>query len=74
MCQPLPARGVQCLLSVGYYGKGRRYNSLVGRDSSRAVAKMSLDPADLTSDIVSIISIMKIASGILFVIFIDVVL
>ncbi|XP_054470385.1 neudesin [Anoplopoma fimbria] len=33
-----------------FYGKGAPYNSLVGKDSTRAVAKMSLDPADLTSD------------------------
>lgn len=33
-----------------FYGKGAPYNALVGKDSSRAVAKMSLDPADLTSD------------------------
>ncbi|CAL8297738.1 unnamed protein product [Arctogadus glacialis] len=34
----------------GFYGKGAAYNALVGRDSTRAVAKMSLDPADLTPD------------------------
>ncbi|KAK5857915.1 hypothetical protein PBY51_011124 [Eleginops maclovinus] len=34
-----------------FYGKGAPYNALVGKDSTRAVAKMSLDPADLTSDI-----------------------
>ncbi|XP_052001802.1 neudesin-like [Xyrauchen texanus] len=33
-----------------FYGKGAPYNALVGKDSSRAVAKMSLDPADLTHD------------------------
>ncbi|XP_056152301.1 neudesin [Lampris incognitus] len=33
-----------------FYGKGMPYNALVGKDSTRAVAKMSLDPADLTSD------------------------
>ncbi|KAE8290313.1 Neudesin Neuron-derived neurotrophic factor SCIRP10-related protein [Larimichthys crocea] len=33
-----------------FYGKDAPYNSLVGKDSTRAVAKMSLDPADLTSD------------------------
>ncbi|XP_018521762.1 neudesin [Lates calcarifer] len=33
-----------------FYGKGAPYNALVGKDSTRAVAKMSLDPADLTSD------------------------
>ncbi|XP_075963612.1 neudesin [Anarhichas minor] len=33
-----------------FYGKGAAYNALVGKDSTRAVAKMSLDPADLTSD------------------------
>ncbi|CAL8274154.1 unnamed protein product [Merluccius merluccius] len=33
-----------------FYGKAAPYNSLVGRDSTRAVAKMSLDPADLTAD------------------------
>ncbi|XP_046874325.1 neudesin isoform X2 [Hypomesus transpacificus] len=33
-----------------FYGKGAPYNTLVGKDSTRAVAKMSLQPADLTSD------------------------
>ncbi|XP_055028388.1 neudesin-like [Misgurnus anguillicaudatus] len=33
-----------------FYGKGAGYNALVGKDSTRAVAKMSLDPADLTHD------------------------
>ncbi|AWP16057.1 putative neudesin [Scophthalmus maximus] len=33
-----------------FYGKDAPYNALVGMDSTRAVAKMSLDPADLTSD------------------------
>ncbi|XP_076002858.1 neudesin [Genypterus blacodes] len=33
-----------------FYGKDAPYNALVGKDSSRAIAKMSLDPADLTSD------------------------
>ncbi|XP_023208410.1 neudesin isoform X2 [Xiphophorus maculatus] len=33
-----------------FYGKDASYNALVGKDSTRAVAKMSLNPADLTSD------------------------
>ncbi|XP_038554299.1 neudesin-like, partial [Micropterus salmoides] len=33
-----------------FYGKDAPYNALVGKDSTRAVAKMSLDPADLTPD------------------------
>ncbi|KAJ0008709.1 hypothetical protein NQD34_016124 [Periophthalmus magnuspinnatus] len=33
-----------------FYGKDAPYNAMVGKDSSRAVAKMSLDPDDLTSD------------------------
>uniref|UniRef100_A0A8C6TS93 Neudesin neurotrophic factor n=1 Tax=Neogobius melanostomus TaxID=47308 RepID=A0A8C6TS93_9GOBI len=33
-----------------FYGKDAPYNALVGKDSTRAVAKMSLDPDDLTSD------------------------
>lgn len=33
-----------------FYGKGAPYNALVGKDSTRAVAKMSLDPADFTHD------------------------
>ncbi|XP_012681698.1 neudesin isoform X2 [Clupea harengus] len=33
-----------------FYGKGAPYNALVGKDSTRAVAKMSLDPEDLTHD------------------------
>ncbi|XP_070777065.1 neudesin [Enoplosus armatus] len=33
-----------------FYGKDAPYNAMVGKDSTRAVAKMSLDPTDLTSD------------------------
>lgn len=33
-----------------FYGKDAPYNALVGKDSTRAVAKMSLEPSDLTSD------------------------
>lgn len=33
-----------------FYGKDAPYNALVGKDSTRAVAKMSLQPDDLTSD------------------------
>ncbi|XP_054653305.1 neudesin [Dunckerocampus dactyliophorus] len=33
-----------------FYGKNAAYNALVGKDSTRAVAKMSLDPEDLKSD------------------------
>ena len=36
-----------------FYGKDAMYNALVGKDSTRAVAKMSLDPSDLIHDIVS---------------------
>lgn len=35
-----------------FYGKDAPYNALVGKDSTRAVAKMSLEPSDLTSDTV----------------------
>ncbi|KAJ7988807.1 hypothetical protein DPEC_G00313030 [Dallia pectoralis] len=34
-----------------FYGKGAAYNVLAGKDCTRAVAKMSLEPSDLTSDI-----------------------
>ncbi|XP_004082828.1 neudesin [Oryzias latipes] len=34
-----------------FYGKNAPYNALTGKDSTRAVAKMSLNPEDLTSDI-----------------------
>uniref|UniRef100_A0A3P9AMP9 Cytochrome b5 heme-binding domain-containing protein n=1 Tax=Esox lucius TaxID=8010 RepID=A0A3P9AMP9_ESOLU len=46
-------KGVVFDVTMGkeFYGKGAPYNVLVGKDSTRAVAKMSLDPADLTSDI-----------------------
>ncbi|XP_076833737.1 neudesin [Brachyhypopomus gauderio] len=33
-----------------FYGKDAPYNALVGKDSTRAVAKMSLEPEDLTHD------------------------
>ncbi|KAM8945421.1 neudesin [Pelodytes ibericus] len=33
-----------------FYGKDAPYNALAGKDTTRAVAKMSLDPDDLTYD------------------------
>ncbi|XP_077138417.1 neudesin [Ranitomeya variabilis] len=33
-----------------FYGKGAPYNALAGKDSTRAVAKMSLEPEDLIAD------------------------
>ncbi|XP_066451147.1 neudesin isoform X2 [Eleutherodactylus coqui] len=33
-----------------FYGKGASYNALAGKDSTRAVAKMSLEAEDLVSD------------------------
>ncbi|XP_033101189.1 neudesin-like isoform X2 [Anneissia japonica] len=49
----MAVKGVVFDVSTGkdFYGKGAPYNALVGKDSSRAVAKMSLEPADLTSDV-----------------------
>lgn len=46
-------KGVVFDVSTGadFYGKGASYNALVGMDSTRAVAKMSLDPSDLNSNI-----------------------
>ncbi|XP_062253323.1 neudesin [Platichthys flesus] len=48
----MAVKGVVFDVSTGkeFYGKDAPYNALVGKDSTRAVAKMSLDPADLTSD------------------------
>ncbi|KAM4541507.1 neudesin [Fundulus diaphanus] len=48
----MAVKGVVFDVSTGkeFYGKDAPYNALVGKDSSRAVAKMSLSPADLTSD------------------------
>ncbi|XP_070578158.1 neudesin-like [Ptychodera flava] len=34
-----------------FYGKDAPYNALTGKDSTRAVAKMSLAPEDLTADV-----------------------
>ncbi|XP_035692675.1 neudesin-like [Branchiostoma floridae] len=34
-----------------FYGKGAGYNALAGKDATRAVAKWSLEPEDLNSDI-----------------------
>ncbi|KAI8478832.1 hypothetical protein Bbelb_434300 [Branchiostoma belcheri] len=34
-----------------FYGKGGGYNALAGKDCTRAVAKWSLEPEDLNSDI-----------------------
>lgn len=38
------------LPTAEFYGRGAPYNALTGKDSTRGVAKMSLDPADLTHD------------------------
>ncbi|XP_053315814.1 neudesin [Spea bombifrons] len=48
----LAVKGTVFDVSAGkeFYGKGASYNALAGRDATRAVAKMSLDPADLTHD------------------------
>ncbi|XP_068964853.1 neudesin [Petaurus breviceps papuanus] len=48
----LAVKGVVFDVSSGkeFYGRGAPYNALVGKDSTRGVAKMSLDPADLTHD------------------------
>lgn len=48
----MAVKGVVFDVSEGkeFYGKDASYNALVGKDSTRAVAKMSLDPEDLTSD------------------------
>ncbi|XP_010219634.1 PREDICTED: neudesin [Tinamus guttatus] len=49
----LAVKGVVFDVTSGkeFYGKGAPYNALAGKDSTRGVAKMSLDPADLTHDI-----------------------
>ena len=39
---------------LDFYAKGKPYNALMGKDCTRAVAKMSLEPEDLTHDIVSL--------------------
>ncbi|KAF2984920.1 hypothetical protein EK904_013156 [Melospiza melodia maxima] len=48
----LAVKGVVFDVTSGkeFYGKGAPYNALAGKDSTRGVAKMSLDPADLTHD------------------------
>ncbi|KAL8572000.1 hypothetical protein ACOMHN_057683 [Nucella lapillus] len=49
----MAVRGVVFDVSSGrrFYGKGSDYNALVGKDASRGVAQMSLDPQDLTHDL-----------------------
>ncbi|KPP79375.1 neudesin-like, partial [Scleropages formosus] len=48
----MAVKGVVFDVSKGkeFYGKGAPYNALAGKDCTRAVAKMSLDPEDLTHD------------------------
>uniref|UniRef100_A0A2K6M9F3 Neudesin n=1 Tax=Rhinopithecus bieti TaxID=61621 RepID=A0A2K6M9F3_RHIBE len=48
----LAVKGVVFDVTSGkeFYGRGAPYNALTGKDSTRGVAKMSLDPADLTHD------------------------
>ncbi|XP_072503983.1 neudesin [Notamacropus eugenii] len=48
----LAVKGVVFDVTSGkeFYGRGAPYNALVGKDSTRGVAKMSLAPADLTHD------------------------
>ena len=41
------------LIVADFYGLGAPYNALVGKDCTRAVAKMSLEEEDLTDDLVS---------------------
>ncbi|KAM5238475.1 neudesin [Ctenodactylus gundi] len=49
----LAVKGVVFDVTSGkeFYGQGAPYNALTGKDATRGVAKMSLDPADLTHDI-----------------------
>ncbi|XP_048831131.1 neudesin [Brienomyrus brachyistius] len=48
----LAVKGVVFDVTKGkeFYGRGAPYNALAGRDCTKAVAKMSLDPEDLTHD------------------------
>ncbi|KAL4623962.1 neudesin-like [Arapaima gigas] len=48
----LAVKGVVFDVTKGkaFYGKGAPYNALTGKDCTRAVAKMSLAPEDLTHD------------------------
>ncbi|XP_007951897.1 neudesin-like [Orycteropus afer afer] len=39
-----------------FYGREAPYNALTGKDSTRGVAKMSLDLADLTHDIMGLMT------------------
>ncbi|XP_077476390.1 neudesin [Stigmatopora argus] len=54
-CEPIymAIKGVVFDVSTGkeFYSKDAPYNALVGKDSTRAVAKMSLLAEDMTSDI-----------------------
>jgi len=49
----LAAKGVVYDVTRGrdFYGAGGAYNLFTGRDCSRALAKMSLDPKDVTEDV-----------------------
>ena len=49
----LAAKGVVYDVTRGrdFYGAGGAYNLFTGRDCSRALAKMSLDPADVSRDV-----------------------
>ncbi|KAK7482205.1 hypothetical protein BaRGS_00026554, partial [Batillaria attramentaria] len=49
----MAVKGVVFDVTTGkdFYGKDAAYNVLVGKDSTRGVAKMSLEPEDLTHDI-----------------------
>ena len=42
---------VLCFIA-GFYGKGAPYNALIGKDATQGVARMSLEPQHLNSDIV----------------------
>ncbi|XP_036992886.2 neudesin isoform X1 [Artibeus jamaicensis] len=48
----LAVKGVVFDVTSGkeFYGRGAPYNALAGTDATRGVAKVSLDPADLTHD------------------------
>ncbi|XP_078085951.1 neudesin [Mustelus asterias] len=49
----MAVKGVVFDVTLGkeFYGKDSPYNALVGKDSTRAVAKMSLESEDLTHDL-----------------------
>jgi len=56
------------MFMIAFYGRDSAYNALAGKDCTRAVAKMSLDPADLISDVVCISNVCLLVASVCMIV------